>query len=58
MDTNIQNIACLGKVMSICKKQHEAQFIKELSNTKAKLKKCVGYKKKRVTCEFIIMKFC
>ena len=45
MDTNIQNIACLGKVMSICNKQHEAQFIKELSNTKAKLKKCVGYKK-------------
>ena len=45
MGTNIQNIACLVKVLSICNKQHEAQFIKELSNTKSKLKKCVGYKK-------------
>ena len=43
MDTNIQNIACLGKIMSICNKQHlrnfEARVIKTLSNTETELKK-------------------
>ena len=34
METNIQNIACLGKIISICNKEHltfEAQFIKKLN---------------------------
>ena len=42
MDTNLQNIACRGKILSICNKQHlsniDAQFI-------TKLKKYVAYKK-------------
>ena len=50
MNTNSQNIACLGKIMSICNKKHfsnicEAQFMKNLSNTEAELKKRVAYKK-------------
>ena len=42
-EKKIQNIACLGKTMPLCKKQHlktfEAQFIEKLSNTEAGLKK-------------------
>ena len=40
--------SCHGKMISICNKQHlsfEIQFIKKLSNTEAKLKKDVAYKK-------------
>ena len=52
MNTSIQNIAYLGKIMSICNRCHlsniEAQFIKKLSNTNAELKKSVACKKKRV----------
>ena len=49
-----QNIPCLGKIMFICNKQNinsltiQAQFINNLSNTEAELKKCVAYKKKPV----------
>ena len=42
MDINMKNIACVGKIMSICNKQQaifEAKFIKKLSNTGAELKK-------------------
>ena len=50
MDTNVQNIACLGKIISISNMQHlrkfEGQFIKMLRNTKAELKKYVAYKKR------------
>ena len=48
----MQNIACLGKVMSLFNKHHLAtfktQFTKKLSNTEAEFKKGVAYKKKRV----------
>ena len=42
MDANIKNMRCLGKIMSICIKEHlsnifEAQFINKLSNTEAEL---------------------
>ena len=43
MDTNIQDIAYLGKIMSTSNKLHlsklDSQFIKRLSNTETKLKK-------------------
>ena len=56
MGANVQNIACLGKVMSINHKQHfatfEVQFIKKLSNTEGELKKSVAYKKKRANFKF------
>ena len=43
MDSNIKNIACLGKAMCISNEQHLSnstpQFMKTLSNTEAELKK-------------------
>ena len=49
MNTNIQNLAYLGKIMSVCNKQHLskiwAKFIKKLSSTEAELKKYVAYEK-------------
>ena len=49
MYTNIQNMTCLGMIMSICNKQHlatfEAEFIRKLSNVDAEMKKRVAYKK-------------
>ena len=51
MDAIVQNIAYLGKVISINYKQHfatfEVQFIKKLSNTEAELKKKALLIKKR-----------
>ena len=42
IETNIENIACLGKKISLCNKQHlskvKVQFIKKLSNTETKKK--------------------
>ena len=48
MEPNILNVACLGKIVSIGKKQ-ETHFIKKLSSTEAELKKSVAYKE-RVYC--------
>ena len=60
METNIQNIACLSKIISICNKHtlatFEAQFIKKFSNTEVELKKCVAYIKKRVLLQFKIVR--
>ena len=43
---NMQNIACLGKIMSIITSSIcEAQFMKKLSNTEPELKKYVTLKK-------------
>ena len=51
IETNIENVAYLGKTMSLCNKQHlsniEAQFIKKLSNAEAELKKSIAHKKRR-----------
>ena len=56
MDTNIQNIEYLGKivlyVISNTLATCEPQFMKKLSNTEAELKKCVVYKKKPVNFLF------
>ena len=50
IDTNIQNITCPGKIMSICNKQYLSNIwgsshYKTLSKTEVELKKCVAYKK-------------
>ena len=49
MDTNIRNIAHLGKIMSICYKQHSRNILalihEKLSNTEAELKKALLIKK-------------
>ena len=48
---------CFSIFVALCIKQHqkvtlELQFMKKLSNTESKLKKCVGCKKKRVVTHF------
>ena len=55
LETNIENIACLGKTMSLCNKQHLSNIwgsiYEKLSNTDAELKKSAAYKKKHVLRE-------
>ena len=50
MKTNMQNVACFGKIMSICNKQHLSNiwrlFIKKLSNAEVEFKKMRCLKKK------------
>ena len=49
-DTNIQNIACLGKIMSISNKQHlrniQGSIYQEVKNIEAQFNECVAYIKK------------